>query len=130
LELNEFSERWRGKDLYYSLLIAAEIVEQNCPLLNQVTFLIDNVLNKLAVRIWEWVSPLRSEDVCAITLCIIGDFLFGLVLKPHSIELSFMLDMTLVLLETNSKSLVEILSCVLILEQNLTSLSESRDLQR
>jgi hypothetical protein len=129
LELNELSKDWRSKHLDDGLLMVVGVVEKDCPLLNEVTFLVNNVLNKLTVGVCEWVSPLRSEDVGAITRCIIGNFLLSLFVKILPIELSSMLDVALVFLETNSECLVEILGWVLILEENFASLSEAGDLQ-
>jgi len=78
--------------------------------------LINNVLDKLAVLLRKWVSPLRPEDVRPITWFHVGLFFLCLFWQEHPVKLSVSLHMTMVVLKTHSERLVDVLGRVQVLE--------------
>ena len=106
------------------------IVVNNSPLLNKVSFLVNDIFDKLTVLLWKWVSPLGSENVWPVSWERVGVFFFRLERTKNSVELSFFLNMTMVVFETHSKGLIDILRWVGVFEKHFSLLTESTDFER
>lgn len=84
--------------------------------------MIYDVLNKGSILGWEWLSPIRFENVVALTRLVVC-FLISVPIDwvhEHPVWPRFRFDMRKVLFEADSKRLIEAVLFVSIFEQDLT----------
>jgi len=127
LEFYDLLEGLRESDLNDGLLIATwnwrstiGVIVSDGPLLKEVSFLIEYILVKLTILMWQWIVPLGSENVSA--LCISETFTgflsFCEVIKIDklSVDIPIFLLHGIVFLEIHTECLINALALIKILE--------------
>lgn len=125
-ELNDFiPELRRESNVDDALLILIGVLIGEYPLFDEVTALICDFLVKLTEILWLSVGPLRHENVVTFTPFDIEYFRY-IGLRPGTVWIQNLLLVAKVLLQVDAEALVQSLLTVLIIEKDLTHLSEAR----
>ena len=140
LELNDLLECLGESDLNDGLFVSARhlrssirVVIDDGPLLEEVSFLVGHILVELTVLMWQRISPLRSENIGAFRISKPFTGLFRLCqiskIDKLPVDISVLLLHGVVFLEVHSESLLNALTSMVILEENLSFFREALNRQ-